>query len=494
MTSEHVHLHVHTEHSLLASTIGHDALVCRVRGHGSRAVAITEQGTLFGAVSFRERALAAGIKPILGCELYVAPGSRFERTSGGVRGAGYHLPVLAADPAGWANLRRLVTKAHLEGFYCNPRVDFDSLERHAEGLIALSGCLASELCQAVRWRDRRAARDVIDRHRGVFGDRYYLEIQRNEAWAAAGIDAALVDLARETGVRLVATNDCHYVDPEDAPLHDLVAAIRAHAPLDDRFRPRLAGRDFGLRSPDEMARLFADLPESLASTLEIAERCELGDEAARGRTAPGESEGDSGPSLLAAIQSRVPGAIVDLTPTADTTHDRDGAVHHLEAVYGRDRVAEITRLMPMTLRDAVHGVGRALGFAFEEIERFARLIPVGPGLDFAEAIARSSGLAKLARRDERLVQLVAHANRVLGRLRYPSIERRYAVVGHRSLIEDVPLYSSIGRRPGPDRGAFGPTLVTQFTLPELHNIGFMTCEIDGYHLEAGPGRPSCDVG
>ncbi|MBK7972486.1 MAG: DNA polymerase III subunit alpha [Deltaproteobacteria bacterium] len=270
-----VHLHLHTEFSLLDGAIRHDALMDQVVAHGSRAVGMTDYGNMFGAISFYEEATARGLKPILGCEMYVAPGSRFEKTSGGIGEAAYHLTVLAMNPAGYTNLCRLVTAGYLEGFYYRPRIDMSLLEQHNEGLIALSGCLGAEVPHKLVHNGRSAAMQALERYRGIFGDRYYLEMQKNEVGDQVTVNEGILEISKHTGIPVVATNDCHYLTREDASLHDVLLCIQTNATRDQTNRFRFTGDTFYVRSPEEMAELFSGVPQALASTMEIAERCDL---------------------------------------------------------------------------------------------------------------------------------------------------------------------------------------------------------------------------
>ncbi|MFN7955262.1 MAG: DNA polymerase III subunit alpha [bacterium] len=270
-----IHLHLHTEFSLLDGAIRHDELMDQVVAHGSKAVGMTDHGNMFGAISFYEQAKARGLKPILGCEMYVAPGSRFEKTSGGIGEAAYHLTVLASNATGYTNLCRLVTTGYLEGFYYRPRIDMSLLEKHNEGLIVLSGCLGAEVPHKLMHQGRAAAMQTLERYRGIFGDRYYLELQKNEVGEQQQVNEELLAMAKHTGVKLVATNDCHYLTREHASLHDVLLCIQTNATRDQANRFRFTGETFYVRSPEEMAELFSGVPQALASTVEIAERCDL---------------------------------------------------------------------------------------------------------------------------------------------------------------------------------------------------------------------------
>ncbi len=272
-----VHLHLHTQYSLLDGAIKLEALFERAAELSMPAVAMTDHGNLFGAIEFYTRGKAAGVKPILGCELYLAPGSRFEKApaKGTYEGA-FHLTALATNEAGYRNLCQLVTKAHFEGFYYKPRIDRELLWQHHEGLIVLSGCLNSEVSQAIVRGDLDAAARLALLYRDRFDDgRYFLELQPNRVPDQAKVNAALLEIHRKTGIPLVATNDCHYLHREHAESHDVLLAIQTGKTLNDPSRWRFEYDDFYLRSAAEMAELFGDQPEARANTLAIAERVEL---------------------------------------------------------------------------------------------------------------------------------------------------------------------------------------------------------------------------
>ncbi len=272
-----VHLHLHTQYSLLDGAIKLDALFERAAALEMPAVAMTDHGNLFGAVEFYSKGKAAGIKPIIGCELYLAPGSRFEKASAkGTYEGAFHLTVLAMNETGYRNLCRLVTEGHLHGFYYKPRVDREILWQHHEGLIVLSGCLNSEVSQAITRGDMDTALTLAAGYRDRFDDgRYFLELQPNRVPDQARVNAALLEIHEKTGIPLVATNDCHYLHREHAESHDVLLAIQTGKTLNDPTRWRFEYDDFYLRSAEEMRALFGHRPDALASTLAIAERVNL---------------------------------------------------------------------------------------------------------------------------------------------------------------------------------------------------------------------------
>ncbi|MFQ5859984.1 MAG: DNA polymerase III subunit alpha [Dehalococcoidia bacterium] len=267
------HLHVHTEYSLLDGVSRVAPLTQRCRELGMDALAITDHGALYGAVEFYSQCLEAGVKPIIGCELYVAQGRRQDKTPAAK--SPHHLTVLARDNRGYKNLIQLVTGAHLEGFYYRPRVDRELLESYSQGLIVLSGCPNGEVPRLLvegRWEE---ARQAALWYRELFGE-FYLELQRHEHVPnLPAINQALVQFGRDLKLPLVATNDPHYVYQGDAPLQDLLICIHTNTNVYDEKRLRMEDDSYYLKSPQEMAELFSDLPESLESTQRIAEQCNV---------------------------------------------------------------------------------------------------------------------------------------------------------------------------------------------------------------------------
>ncbi len=276
-TAEFVHLHVHTEYSLLDGACRLDRLMERAAELNFPALAITDHGVMHGVIDFYQQARAKGIKPIIGFEAYVAPGSRFEKkTKNSGRDAYHHLLLLARNETGYQNLMRLTTAAHLEGFYYKPRIDKELLAEHKEGLIVCSGCLAGEIPELIAQDRLDAARDAIDWYKQVFGpEHFYLELQNHQIPEQTKVNRQLIPWAREFGLKLVATNDVHYLRREHSHAHDCLICIGTQTTLDDPRRMRYQPEQFYLRSAEEMAALFKEVPEALRNTLEVAEQCDL---------------------------------------------------------------------------------------------------------------------------------------------------------------------------------------------------------------------------
>jgi len=266
------HLHVHTEYSLLDGMSRIPQLVERAKELGMDTLAITDHGVMYGAIQFYLAAREVGIKPIIGCEIYIAPNSRFSRNASDKNN--YHLILLAKNQTGYHNLIQLTTKAHLEGFYYRPRVDKELLQQYHHGLIALSGCVAGEVPRLIREGRYEEAREAALWYKQTFGD-FYLEIMRQPIPEMELVNQGLISVGDELGIPLVATNDVHYVNQEDASAHDLLLCIGTNSSIYDERRMKMAGDFFYLTSPQEMAELFSDIPQAVENTERIAEMCNL---------------------------------------------------------------------------------------------------------------------------------------------------------------------------------------------------------------------------
>jgi DNA polymerase-3 subunit alpha len=270
--SEFIHLHVHTAYSLLDGAVRVPDLLARAAALEMPAVAITDHGSLFGVLDFYNKAKAAGIKPLLGCELYVAPGSRHDRKAG--KGDNHHLVLLAMDNQGYQNLIELVTKSHLEGFYYRPRVDKELLQELNGGLIALSSCLHGEVARHLTADDPKDAERAAREYAEIFPDRFYLEAQANNLPEQLKVNAALLELAPRWGLPLVATNDVHYLQPEDARAHDVLLCIQTGKTVNTSGRMQFGTDQLYFKTPEEMARALPH-PALLAASGEIASRCDV---------------------------------------------------------------------------------------------------------------------------------------------------------------------------------------------------------------------------
>ncbi len=274
--SQFVHLHLHTEYSLLdgANRIG--PLIQQVKEFGMPAVAVTDHGNMFGAIDFYQKAQGAGVKPILGCEAYMAPGSRHSKEGLLAHNDYYHLILLAASRTGYQNLIKLVSKAYLEGFYYKPRMDKALLAEHHEGLIGLSGCLSGEVPYLIGQRDQEGALRAAGEYQEIFGKgRYYLEVQANGLEHQRVANRGLVEIRNKLGIPLVGTNDCHYLKKGDARPHDVMLCLQTGKTIHDANRMRFDTDQLYVKSTEEMASEFHELPEAIRNTCRVADECDL---------------------------------------------------------------------------------------------------------------------------------------------------------------------------------------------------------------------------
>ena len=270
------HLHVHTEYSLLDGSNKIKEYVARVKELGMDSAAITDHGVMYGVIDFYRAARAAGINPILGCEVYVAPGSRFDREAGSGEDRYYHLVLLAENNQGYSNLMKIVSKGFVEGFYYKPRVDLQLLEKYHEGIIALSACLAGEVARFLTRGMYEDAKSAALRYQDIFGKgNFFLELQDHGIPEQQNVNQQLLKMHRETGIDLVATNDVHYTLAEDAQPHDVLLCLQTGKKLSDTDRMRYEGGQYYVKSPEEMERLFPYATEALENTHKIAQRCHV---------------------------------------------------------------------------------------------------------------------------------------------------------------------------------------------------------------------------
>src|SRR5213082_797126 len=269
-----VHLHLHTEYSLLDGSIRMKELMKRAAEFKMPAVAITDHGNLFGAIEFYQEAQRTGVKPIIGCEAYIAPGSHKDRP-GSRRDSAYHFTLLARDETGYRNLVKLITTAHLDGFHYAPRIDKELLSAHAAGLIGLSGCLAGEINSAIQANNLQKARQSAAEYRDILGaENFFIELHDHGMEEQRKCMTALPEIARDLGVGLVAANDVHFLRRSDHQAHDVMLCIGTGKMVQDENRMRYVPELY-FKSPAEMRELFRDFPEAIANTLEIGERCHL---------------------------------------------------------------------------------------------------------------------------------------------------------------------------------------------------------------------------
>ena len=271
MSSQFVHLHLHSEYSLLDGACRIGKLLARCEELGQTAVAVTDHGNMFGAVEFFKAAKAAGIKPIIGCEAYVAPRTMSDKQKSDENSQ--HLVLLCKNETGYQNLIYMISKGWMEGFYNRPRIDKELIKEHAEGLVALSACMFGEIAAKLRQNDFTGALEAAMWYKSVFGEDYYLEMQDQGIADQKGINAGIMKIAKRLGIKVVATNDVHYVDKSDARSQQILVCIQTNTNVNDPTAMEFPTKEFYLKSETEMAERFAFAPEAVSNTLEVAEKC-----------------------------------------------------------------------------------------------------------------------------------------------------------------------------------------------------------------------------
>ena len=271
-----VHLHIHTQYSLLDGACLLERLVDKSARLKLPALAITDHGNIYGAIKFYNLCLHRGVKPIIGCEVYIASGSRFKKDYKHSRESNYHLILLAKNKEGYHNLIKLTSLAYLEGFYYKPRVDKELLARYHKGLIASSACLKGEIASSIIKNNVSQAYKLADDYRHIFGDgNFYLEIMENGIKQQAVVNRNLIKISRDLGIPLIATNDVHYLEKNESFAHEVLLSIQTQTTLDDPGRFKFGSDTFYLRTPDEMKSIFREVPGAVENTLEIMQKCNL---------------------------------------------------------------------------------------------------------------------------------------------------------------------------------------------------------------------------
>jgi DNA polymerase-3 subunit alpha len=548
------HLHVHTQYSLLDGMGRISDLVERAKEMGMESLAITDHGVMYGAIEFYLTAREAGIKPIIGCEVYLAPNGHLSRNAGDK--SNYHLVLLAKNQTGYRNLIQLATKAQLEGFYYRPRVDRELLEHYHQGLIALSACIVGEVPQLILQGRLEEARQTALWYKQTFGD-FYFEIQRHPIAELEQLNQQLIAMGQELEIPLVATNDVHYVNKEDASAHDLLLCIGTNSSVLDQKRIKMAGDFYYLKSPEEMAKLYQDIPQALENTERIAEMCNLKLEFGRLHLPEVDlPEGKSADEFLAdlchqslakyypdpspeikqrldyelevikqtqfanyllvvwdiitfakenkilfGVRGSAAASIIlrclgitevdpienklvferflnlerQEMPDIDLDFEdarRDEVIAYVSQKYGKDHVAQIITFGTLGARAALRDVGRALGMAYGDVDRVARLVPFRPGITLERALEENSELRAIYAEDKIIRKLVDSAQRLEGIARHASTHAAGVVISKQPLTNYVPLQRA-------SRGDGETTVMTQFTMEDIARIGLLKMDFLG---------------
>jgi DNA polymerase-3 subunit alpha len=565
--SPFVHLHVHTEYSLLDGAIRISQMLDKCRLMEMDTVAITDHGNMFGAVQFYDQAVKADIKPIIGCEIYVAPGDRRDRSAppDGSPSA-YHLILLAVHEKGYRNLTRLVTLSHLEGFYYRPRVDMALLKEFNDGLIALSACLKGHIPYLIHTGRMEAARKKAEEFASIFDkDRFYLEVQANNMPEQVKVNAALREISRDLSLPMVATNDCHYLNREDAEAHDVLLCIQTGKSVDDDKRLRFSANEFYFKSSEEMQKAIPGFEDAIENTAQLARLCHyemefgrykypvfqvpenrslddlLTQKAMQGldlRLDQKKEEGDElGPHDREEYQERLnyelktihkmgfsgyflivadfieharqqdipvgPGRgsaagsltayclrITDIDPIKygllferflnperismpDIDIDfcmngRDEVIRYVAEKYGRENVSQIITFGTMKARGVIRDVGRSLNVPLPEVDRIAKLVPEGPGVNLDRAIQDEPELKRLEQSDSSVTRLLKISRCLEGLARHASTHACGVVIADKPLVEYLPLFK--GSR---------DEIMTQYTMDRIEQLGLIKFDFLG---------------
>ncbi len=550
------HLHVHSEFSLLDGMSRIRDLVARTKAMGMDSVALTDHGVMYGTIAFYQAARDAGIRPIIGCEIYITPQNNGNRTPG--QKNNYHLVLLVKNEEGYRNLLQIVTRAHLEGFYYKPRIDKDFLRAHASGLVALSACLAGELPQLILSGQLETAREAALWYKEAFAGDFYLEIQRHPLTELETVNRELIAMSKELSLPLVATNDVHYLDREDARIHELLLCVGTNTTINDEKRMKMAGDFFYFKSPEEMAEMYRDLPEAIENTARIARMCDLKLDFGRVHLPeieipPGKSPDEylrelcyAGlekfyPNPSGEIKQRleyeldvikqtqfanyilvvwdivsftkkqgihygVRGSaassiilhclgITEIDPIAhrlvferflnferkempdvdlDFQDDRrEEVINYVSQKFGQDHVAQIITFGTLGAKAAIRDIGRALGLAYAEVDRVARLIPSGPNVSIDRSLDQVPELSSIYQDDKTLRNLIDTARKAEGLSRHASTHAAGVVISREPLETHAPL-QRVAKGGSGDRA-----VMVQFAMEDVARIGLLKMDFLG---------------
>ncbi|MEJ2270812.1 MAG: DNA polymerase III subunit alpha [Desulfobulbaceae bacterium] len=468
--ADFAHLHVHTQYSLLDGAIRINDLLEKCKEFNMSAVAITDHGAMHGALEFYVKAKKAGIKPIIGCEFYIAPQDRKLHTGAkSPSDAAFHLVLLAMNLSGYKNLMKLASIAQLEGFYYKPRIDKETLFAHNEGLIALTACLHGGVPHLILNGNMEGARKETKALQKIFGDRLYFELQDSGIKEQKKVNKGLKKLSQEFSVPLVATNDCHYLNRDEAFAHEVLLCIQTGRTINDTGRFKFSTDELYFKSPDAMRERFKDFPDALAETLKIAERCNLelafgqhhfpnfplpqdetldtyferlAREGLKERLAVIRDKGELTAELENVYHERLemeikviqtmefPGYFLIVADFINWVQDKYG---------GSEHVAQIITFGSMKARAVIRDVGRALDMPFGDVDRIAKLIPDQLKITIKQAIEQEPRLRDAEKRDEKVASLLSIARVLEGLSRHMSTHAAGVVISPEPMVEYLPL-------------------------------------------------------
>ena len=445
--ADFVHLHVHTTYSLLDSTLRLRDLFEKAKEYQMPAIAVTDHGNLFGAIEFYQQAQKAGIKPIIGCELHVAPKSRFDKSSSGIGESSRHLVILVKNMQGYKNLLKLTTAGYLEGFYYHPRVDKELLQRYSDGLIATSACLHGEVASYLLKGDREAAIKAAREYLDIFGEgNFYLEIMENGLPEQKIVNEGIMDISRLLSIPVVATNDCHYLQADDAETHEVLQCIHTGKTLEDKSGIHFKTNQFFLRSSSEMKRLFSYCPEAISNTVVIADKCNLSLEL---------------DSSLPVQFDLADGITIDEYLEKVAYKGRDHIIRYVAEKFGLDRVAKIITFRKMRAKSAIRNVGRVLNMPYSDISAVAKMVPDGQNISLEDAFNMEFRLRDAAKKGEQIQKLLSLSWTLVGLISSSSTHATSIIISDKPLVEMVPLCLDSEN-----------DLVSQYSINDLHSLGF----------------------
>jgi DNA polymerase III subunit alpha len=552
--SQFVHLHCHTEYSLLDGCNRINEMVKSAAAQNMPALAMTDHGVMYGAVQFYDACQKHGVKPLIGCEVYVAQRTRHDKEAG-KDNRPYHFTLLAKDRKGYSNLCQLVSAAHLEGYYYKPRIDHELLGRHSEGLVALSGCLRGEVNAALLEESVPVARNRLGRLKDIFGDNLFVELMDHGIEEQRVTNRELIKMAKDMDLKLVATNDAHYLTKADANVQDILVCVQTGKTLNDTNRMKFFAPEFYIKSYEEMARTFSELPDALSNTLLVAERCDLKldyesvhlpvypcpdgmDSEAYLRQLCREgliwrfNNDNPSPEIMERLQTEldviVPKGFADyfllvwdfiayarkkdipvgpgrgsaagslvafllgITNINPLEHDllferflnpertelpdidtdfcverRGEVIQYVRNKFGHDRVAQIITFGRMKARAAIRDVGRVLDIPLPKVDKIAKLVPEGPGVDLKQALD-SPEFKKMCDEDPEVATLVDSALKVENMARNAGIHAAGVIVCSQPLATLAPLQKMNGDE-----------VVVQFDMNDSSKIGMVKMDFLG---------------
>src|SRR5580704_8947109 len=522
-SSNFVHLHLHTDYSLLDGACEIGELTAEAARRGMPAVAVTDHGNLFAAANFYHQATTHGVKPIIGCEMYVAPDNH--KTRGTEAERSNHLVLLCETDEGYRNLMQLVSTGYLDGFYYKPRVDHELLAKHSKGLIALSACLRGEVADALLADKYEQAKTSAYRLRDIFGKgNFFLEVQDQGLEQDVRVNRELVRLSKESGIPLVATNDCHYLTQSDSHAQEVLMCIQTGKTMSDGQRMKFATDQFYFKTAEEMAHVFRELPDAVTRTVAIAERCNVKIQRvsnpfpefkvpegltaeiemikkmrfagyflivwdfihyARAQGVPvGPGRGSAAGSLVS-YSLRI--TDVDpmqyellferfLNPERISMPDididfcmrrRGEVIEYVRKKYGAESVAQIITFGTMAAKAVLKDAGRALDMPYGDVDRLAKMVPLTLNISLEEALKQSPQL-EAACKEGAGKELIEVAMRLEGLARHASTHAAGVVISPRPLTEIVPLYKSNKEE-----------ITTQYDMNALGRIGLLKMDFLG---------------